>query len=420
MTAIEAGMHRIQVNGEMHKIPGGDLLSVPGLRGAGVHCGLKQHGELDLAIVAAEHPWIAAGMFTRNQLPAAPVLLCRGRLAHTPAARAVVINSGNANALTGADGARDAALMAEWTEDLCGGPALVLSTGVIGEPLPMERVEAGIKMAAAALSDDAGAQVAQAMLTTDTCQKICALRVHLGHEVGEPDRWVTVGRVAKGSGMIHPDMATMLCVLATDAPLSADAADLVLRRAVDQSFHQITVDGDTSTNDTVLLLADGEAGATIEIDDPRVGILEEAVCVVASDLARQIVADGEGATRLMELFVTGAADADQARKVARAVTGSLLVKTTLAGGDPNWGRIMAAAGASGTRLLPESMSLTIGEVPVMEDGVLLDADPAALARHFSAAEVRVALDLGLGTAATRMITSDITREYVAINADYHT
>jgi len=391
------------------EIPGGDLLSVNGLRGAGVASGLKESGDLDLALVVGSEPWTAAGVFTRSRLPAAPVTLCRERLAEQPQARAVVINSGNANALTGARGDADARRMARRTEELCGGPVLVLSTGVIGVPLPLDAVVRGIGEAAARLRGDAGDEVARAMLTTDTRTKTCAVRVAVGERV------VTVGGVAKGSGMIHPDMATMLALIAVDLPVSPSALDALLRRAVDRSFHEITVDGDTSTNDSVLLLAGGEGEPVSEVPGPVAGAVEQ----VAARLARMIVEDGEGASRVMELSVTGGATDAHARLVARAVATSSLVKTALAGGDPNWGRILAAAATVDHPLEVARITLTLGGVKVFA-GRPLEVDQGAVDRSFSAPSVEVALDLGQGTGRARMLSSDLTRRYVEINADYRT
>jgi glutamate N-acetyltransferase/amino-acid N-acetyltransferase len=404
----------------VREIEEGTLLSVPGLRGAALSSGIKETGRPDLALVVSDEPVAAAGVFTRNALPAAPVKLCRRRLAREPRGRAVVINSGNANAMTGDRGDRDAAAMAERLEERCGGPALVLSTGIIGVPMPMDRILGGIDRAAAELSPDAGEAVAEAMLTTDTRIKTCAVEVKLPADDGAAPARVVVGGVAKGSGMIHPDMATMLAVIATDAPLGQDAICSTLRAAVQRSFNEITVDGDTSTNDTVLLLAGGAQTRPILADTPRHAVLQAGIDVVAEQLARMIVADGEGATRVMELRVTGARGDDEARLVARTVTDSLLVKTALAGGDPNWGRILAAAANAGIPLRQEELSLSIGGHAVFAGGGPIGAHEQEIAKAFSDAEVVVELDLGRGDGRARMLTSDITKGYVEINAEYHT
>jgi len=399
----------------------GDLLSVPGWTGSAVHCGLKADRALDLTVVSAAGVRTAAGVFTRNQLPAAPVRWCRRQLAAQPRARSLVINSGNANAMTGPDGDDHARQMAERLAVRCGGPALVLSTGVIGVLLPVDQVVAGIDEAAAKLSPGAGSDVAEAMRTTDTFAKRAAVRLELGATAdggwGNP---ITVGGVAKGSGMIHPDMATMLAVIATDAELDPAAAQHVLQRAVDASFHEITVDGDTSTNDAVLLFAGGAPMKSVGLDDPRLATIEQAVTAVADGLAQQIVRDGEGATRVMDLRVTGADSAAEARQVARAVADSLLVKTALAGGDANWGRMLAAAANAGVPLEADRLALSIGGVRVFDGGGPTAVDEATLAAAMSHRLVHVELELGVGQATARMRSSDLTKGYVAINSEYTT
>lgn len=403
------------------RLADGGLLSVPGLRGAAVASGVKPSGDLDLALVDLGRVMTAAAVFTRNELCAPPVTVCRERLAEQPRARCLVVNSGNANAMTGARGAADARAMLERAEAHCGGPALVLSTGVIGVPLPLDRVLDGIDRAAEQLHDDAGDEVARAMLTTDTCTKTAARRVRLPAADGGSPRTVTVGGVAKGSGMIHPDMATMLAVIATDAPLAPAAAAAILRRAVDRSFHTITVDGDTSTNDAVLLLAEAAGESAVAVDSEAGRRLAAAVTAVAGELALAIVRDGEGASRVARIEVTGGRDEDEARRVARAIAGSSLVKTALAGGDPNWGRILAAAANAGVGLVGERLRLRLGGHEVFADGLpLTGVDQGALDAAFSADEVLIELELGLGPAAATMYTSDLTKGYVEINSEYTT
>ncbi len=401
-------------------VEGGGLLSVPGVSGAAVATGVKPSGGLDLALVDLGRPVTAAAVFTRNELAAPPVGICRRRLEADPRARAVVINSGNANAMTGERGVADAEAMVERVEARCGGPALVLSTGVIGVPLPLDRVLDGIDRAAAGLSPDAGDDVARAILTTDTCTKQSAVRVRLPATADDGERTVTVGGVAKGSGMIHPDMATMLAVVATDAPLEPAAARTLLARAVDRSFHTITVDGDTSTNDAVVLLAGGADMPAVDTDDRRGELLARAVTRVAQDLAQAIIRDGEGASRVAEIRVTSARSRDEARRVARSVAGSSLVKTALAGGDPNWGRILAAAANARVGLDGSRLRLALGGVVVFAAGGPLRVDQAAVDRAFSRDEVLIELDLGLGEASARMYTTDLTKGYVEINSEYTT
>lgn len=398
---------------QIKEIAGGGLLSVPGLEGAGLSCGIKDSGAPDLALISASQPMTARGVFTRNRLAAAPVNFCRHALNEQPLAQSIVINSGNANAMTGERGEKDAAKMASQVEQQRPGPTLVLSTGIIGVPLPMEKILPGIDLALGQLRPDTDPQVAQAMLTTDSCTKMCAVKVSIDSET------FTVGGVAKGSGMIHPDMATMLAIMATDAPVTAAALDQILRYAVDRSFHEITVDGDTSTNDSVLLLAGGADASPLDLGDPRLEALRAAVTLVADDLANKIVADGEGASRVMEFWVVGASTKEQARAVARTVTKSLLVKTALAGGDPNWGRILAAAANAGHDLKAENLALSIAGMPVFKAGPL-PVDRQALDQAFSQSRVVVELNLGQGSQQARALTSDITKHYVVINSEYST
>ncbi|MCA9625046.1 MAG: bifunctional glutamate N-acetyltransferase/amino-acid acetyltransferase ArgJ, partial [Myxococcales bacterium] len=351
-----------------------------------------------------------AGMFTTSATAAAPVHLCRRVLARHETVRSIVVNSGNANALTGSHGEDAAAAMAVATERVCGGPALVLSTGVIGVPLPVDRVVDGIAATAAELSREASVGVARAILTTDTCTKTHALE---GRHQG---RTFTVGGIAKGSGMIHPNMATMLAVMATDMPVPAPELRALLERVVDRSFHEISVDGDTSTNDAVVLLAPPARDCT----RAALETLEEAVTEVARRLAGLIIEDGEGATRVLDLQVIGAAREPDARAVAKAVARSSLVKTALAGGDPNWGRILAAAGTAGVALDPRSLSLDIGPHRVFHRGQPTFADGDLLARVFEQDRVTVTLDLGTGAAISRVLTTDLTHRYVEINSEYTT
>ena len=397
-------------------IPAGNLLSVPGWRGAAVAAGLRTSSGADLALIQAEAPCPAAGVFTRNRLPAAPVLFCRERLAGRPEARTIVINAGIANAMTGAQGRAVAEATAERAESLCGGPALVLSTGVIGVPLPEAALLAGLEEAAAQLSraPAAGRAVAEAIMTTDTHPKAAALRVDL------PGGEATVGGMAKGSGMIHPNMATMLSVVTTDLPVAPALLDGILRRAVDRSFHEISVDGDTSTNDTVLLLAGAGSEPVARDDDPRLAPLEGAVTALMQQLASAIVHDGEGVSRVMELHVVGASSDAEARRVAVSVARSPLVKTALAGGDPNWGRILGAAANADVPLDGERLVLTLGGVRVFAGGLPLAVDQATVDAAFQAPDVLVDLSLGDGPGRARMLTSDFTKDYVRINADYRT
>jgi len=395
---------------KMTPLPGG-LFAVPGLRGAACRTGVKPSGDLDLALVVADRPMSAAGMFTTSEAAAAPVHLCRRVLDAGDRVRSIVINSGNANALTGRRGDDDAVAMALATERHCGGPALVLSTGVIGVPLPVDKVVDGIERAAGELSVDDDGKVARAILTTDTCTKNHAVKVDDG------ERTFTVGGIAKGSGMIHPNMATMLAVIATDAPLPAAPLRAMLKRAVDRSFHEISVDGDTSTNDAVLLLASGDGEP---LSEQGLACLEQAVTAVARRLAEKIIEDGEGKSRIMEVVVSHASSEEEARAVASAVARSSLVKTALAGGDPNWGRIVAAAGTAGIPIDFARVSASLADRQVFRKGQPVAYEEKELAELFSRDRVRVELDLARGDHRGRMLTTDLTRRYVEINSEYTT
>src|SRR5256714_5342351 len=325
-------------------IPDGSVTSPGGFTAAAAHAGLKSGGALDVALLLSTTSCATAGVFTRNALRAAPVSYDPDRLTERPGrVPAVAMNARVANACTSAPGLESARAMARCAEEATGLPprtALVLSTGVIGVPLPIDKVAAALRQAAAKLSSDAGVDAARAIMTTDTRPKHCAVRL-------EGTTAITIGGVAKGAGMIHPDMATLLGVITTDAVSEPGVLGPFLRRVADRTFNAISVDGDTSTNDTVLLLANGSSG----IDPSRDGTLwkhfEEAVIEVARTLALAVAVDGEGATKQLQSHVVGAPTEANAREVGRAIARSSLVKTAIYGGDPNWGRVLAAAGAAG-------------------------------------------------------------------------
>ncbi len=406
-------------------VPGAQVLAggvaAPlGFEASGVHAGIKQKRP-DLALLYSRAVCSAAAVFTTNRVQAAPVLLTREHLAKSGGrARAVVVNSGNANACTGSRGLADAREMASQTAAALGvapEEVLVASTGVIGVPLPMEVVVPGIRRAAAQLSREGGAAAARAILTTDTRPKEAALALTL-----TDGRVVRVGGMAKGSGMIHPNMATMLAFITTDAPVAPHDLAGLLRAAVDDSFNMITVDGDTSTNDMALLLANGQAGGPALAPGTRDFLaLQAGVGAVATYLAREIARDGEGARRLIEVQVQGAQDNAQARQAARAIARSNLVKTAVAGADANWGRIVAAAGYSGACLDPERLSVWLGDVQVVRDGIAADYDESDAAGALCEPEVTIRVDLGTGgTGRATAWTCDMTEEYVRINASYRT
>ncbi len=393
-----------------------------GFRAAASACGLKPSGAPDLALVVSQHECTGAGVFTRNQLPAAPVILDRETLReNSDRLWGVVVNSGVANACTGAAGeqaAQEMQRLAAASIDADPNQVLVLSTGVIGVQLDLAKLELGIGQSAAGLSADNGLAAAEAIMTTDTQPKQLAVSVEL------PGGAVTIGGMAKGSGMIHPDMATMLAVLTTDAKVASPVLQGLLGDAVEQSFNRISVDGDTSTNDSVLLLANGASGVEVE-DASAVARFAEALESVCQTLAQEIVRDGEGASKFVTLSVVGAADEASALKVAKTIATSPLVKTALAGEDPNWGRVLAAAGRAGIKLDPNRLSLWIGsagadELQLVQAGESAGWDPASAASILADPEITIRLDLGLGQASATVWTCDLTHDYISINANYRT
>jgi len=383
------------------------VTAAQGFAASGVHCGIRKERR-DVALVCSLVPATGAAMFTANRVQAAPVVVSREHL-ELAQPQAVIANSGNANAATGVRGELDARATAAETArllDLQTEEVLVLSTGVIGVPLPLGSVLSGVRGAAAALSPEGGSYAADAILTTDTHAK-----ESVAHGPG-----FTVGAMAKGSGMIHPDLATMLAVMTTDFPLEPGEAIEFLRPAVEASFNSISVDGECSTNDTVILLANGESG--VERTPATDEAFALAVRKVCAELAAQIVADGEGVTVTAEIHVRGAASAPEARAIARRIATSPLVKTALFGHDANWGRVLAAAGSAPynggfAHLDPSLVGLRFNGTEVLAQGSPLGVEP-----DVSGPSCTIELELGLGDAAATYLTSDLTYDYVRINADY--
>ncbi|AEG13974.1 Arginine biosynthesis bifunctional protein ArgJ [Desulfofundulus kuznetsovii DSM 6115] len=395
----------------------GGVTAPQGFLAAGVAAGVKYKGRRDIALIFSEVPARAAGVFTTNLVKGAPVVVTMERIARGRA-RAVVVNSGNANTCNGEQGIRDARAMAQETARVLNIPeedVLVASTGVIGQPMPMDRILPGIAAAARELSSGGGAAAAEAIMTTDTEPKETALSLTLsGHTV-------TIGGMAKGSGMIHPSMATMLCFITTDAAVSAPCLQEMLRHAVDRSFNMISVDGDTSTNDMVLALANGRAGnPEITAENEDYHLLRDALTEVCTRLARAVARDGEGATKLLEVKVINAASEKDARLAARAVVASNLVKTAIYGRDANWGRIICAAGYSGAHFDPDRVDIYLGDIMVARDGVALPFDEEAASSVLAGREVRVLVDLKSGEYEATAWGCDLTGEYVNINASYRT
>jgi glutamate N-acetyltransferase/amino-acid N-acetyltransferase len=400
----------------------GSVTSPAGFSAGAAACGLKKPGKLDLTLLYSERDCTAAAVFTRNQVVAAPVILDREILSTSSSRiRGIVANAGIANACTGEQGLLAARQTQEAAaEHLSCRPEqlFVLSTGVIGVQLPMAKIREGLHLATGDLAGTNGPKAAQAIMTTDTRPKQVAIQVPLagGH--------ITIGGMAKGSGMIHPDMATMLAVITTDADIPADLLQQLLVEAVEPTFNCISVDGDTSTNDTVLLLANGAARVSL-VDQESLDRFGEGLNQVCMELAKMIIRDGEGASKFVEILVSGARTRDEAKAVAATIATSPLVKTALAGNDPNWGRIMMAAGRAGVSFDQNRVGLWTcnpGSSPLglVIGGMPTDYAEADAVAIFSRPEINLHLDLGQGSAEAILWTTDLTHEYVSINGDYRT
>ncbi|MGI9861108.1 bifunctional ornithine acetyltransferase/N-acetylglutamate synthase [Moorella naiadis] len=396
----------------------GGITAPRGFVAAGVHAGLKKD-KLDLALIVSEVPATAAAVYTRNRVKAAPLLVTAEHL-KSGGARAIVANSGNANACTGERGYRDAREMAAVTAAAVGcepWQVVVASTGVIGVPLPMDKITAGIEAAAAGLAVEGGGDAAAAILTTDTRIKEIAVQLPLGGAT------VTIAGIAKGSGMIHPNMGTMLCFLTTDVAIEPEDLKQALRTVVDRTFNMVTIDGDTSTNDMAVILANGCAdNAPLTIEEHAV--FRNGLEYVCRYLARLIARDGEGASKLITVEVHGAATEMAARQVARAVAGSNLVKSAIFGADANWGRIICAAGYSGAEIDPEKIDIYLASRAGRE-AMTAGGEPLPFSEEKAAAilkedEITIILDLNQGAAAATAWGCDLTYDYVKINASYRT
>jgi glutamate N-acetyltransferase/amino-acid N-acetyltransferase len=390
----------------------GDVTSPAGYRASGVYCGLKK-SNLDLALVVSDRPAAAAGVFTTNLVKAAPVLYSQ-RIVASGAARAMVCNSGNANACTGEAGLRDTQETAARVADelgLVSNQVIVASTGVIGVPLDMEKLRAGIPRVVAELGTS-GDSAARAIMTTDNFPKTCAARFRVG------DTEVTIGGMTKGAGMIHPDLATTLCFLTTDAGVAAEPLQAALVAAVAGSYNSITVDGDTSTNDSVVVLANGASTVQIESGTPEYELFVQALTTVALDLAKMIVRDAEGGTKLIAIRVEGARDDAEARRAAFTIANSPLVKTAFYGCQANWGRILAAAGRAGVAMNEAASEVWFNDIRVVHDGLAVGRDLRAAEAEMRKPEVAVRVNLGVGSGQALVWTSDLTEEYIRINGSY--
>ena len=394
------------------------ITAVKGVRAAGIHAGIKAADVKDLALIVTDTPAVVAGVFTKNSVTAAPVLVCREHLTDGRA-QAVIVNSGNANACTGELGMANARRMAAVTAaalNIDESLVLVSSTGVIGQQLPMEPLEKGIRTAADALTTEGGADAAEAIMTTDTHPKSVAAEILID---GKP---VRIGGIAKGSGMIAPNMATMLSYLTTDARINADTLQHALTRVVDDTYNLLTVDTDRSTNDTVLIFATGSA-ENRDIRTPDTDAYEtfcEGLAFVCTELVKLLARDGEGATKLVEVVVKGAKNRGDAEKAARAVAESPLVKTAIFANDANWGRMMMAIGKSGAEFHPYQVGIYLGDYQLVKDGMDAGYDEETATALFAEDPVRITIDLSAGDAEITVWTCDYSYDYIRINADYRT
>ncbi|MEW6511977.1 MAG: bifunctional glutamate N-acetyltransferase/amino-acid acetyltransferase ArgJ [Bacteroidota bacterium] len=419
-------VHKAREGLESHKgdgqpafveIPGG-VTAPKGFRAAGIHCGVKK-AKRDLCLLVSDSPASGAAVLTTNVVQAAPILVVKEQLKASKTFRAIVVNSGNANACTGDRGMNDAWAMTRETAralHLAEQEVLVASTGVIGQFLPVEKILAGISVAASQLSVQGANNAAEAIMTTDTFVKECAVRFTLD---GVP---VTIGGMAKGSGMIAPNMATMLAFVTTDAAVEPALLQLALEQATARSFNRITVDGDTSTNDMATVLANGASGAGKLTTATGEGFIKFAVALehVLVKLAKMIVVDGEGATKFIEVNVKGAKSEQDADKAARAVANSNLVKTAIHGEDANWGRILAAVGYSGIAFDPSKVEILFGGLPILRPNYVIDFSEEEAKTILSQKEIAITVDLHTGDAEATFWTCDLSKEYVAINANYRT
>ena len=398
-------------------IKDGTVTTPRGFHAGATAAGIKQGSKdkLDLGILFSQEPCVAAGLFTTSRIKSAPVVLCRERLKKGRAI-AVVVNSGCANASTGESGLADAVEMAALTAKAIGADpeeVLIASTGVIGQRLPMERIRDGLNHIS--LSDNGGHELARAMMTTDTVPKETAVAV------SAEGLQFTIGGVVKGSGMIHPNMATLLCFLTTDAIVEPDFLQQALRRSADISFNMVSVDGDTSPSDTLLLLANGMAGnPAISPGSQPAELFQQALDRVCIHLAKAVARDGEGATRLLEVTVNGAASKTDAALAARTIVSSPLWKAAVYGRDPNWGRVVAALGRSGAEVEEARLDLCIGDIPVLKGGMPQPYNESDVVRVLEKEEVPVTLELNLGTGSATAWGCDLTEKYVIINSQYTT
>ncbi len=388
-----------------------------GFKAAGVKAGIKKSGNLDLALIYTEKEAAVAGVFTKNAVAAAPVIVDKEHIKDGKA-HAIVANAGCANACTGEIGLKNAQEMAKLAAAELGCDpydVLVGSTGIIGVNLPMDKMAAGIKAAAAELSEEGSVNAGNAIITTDTYSKACSFAVEIG------GKEVRFGAIAKGSGMIQPNMATMLCYISTDANIGAPLLQKTLSDIVEVTFNMISVDGDMSTNDTVLVLANGEAGnAEIQEGTEAYSKFYDALKTICQELSKRIAADGEGATKFLTINVNGTKNFEDAKTVAMSIAKSPLVKTAFFGEDPNWGRVICAVGYAGVPMVPEKTVIKFGDIPVYANGLGADFDAEKLAQVMAEHDIVIDVEMGMGDASATVWSCDFSYEYVKINGEYHT
>lgn len=399
----------------MQILENGSVTSPRGFTAAAVAAEIKYTGRTDLAIVYSKVPAQAAAVYTLNQFKAAPLRVTEENIINGTA-QAIVVNSGIANAGMGAEGMRLAREMSDCAAEALGiakDDVVVASTGVIGMPLPMDRVKAGIQKASQGLYSDGGHDAAKAIMTTDTVCKEMAVQLRIDGKL------VTIGAMAKGSGMIHPNMATMLGFITTDVNIDNKALRAAFKANIDDSFNMVSVDGDTSTNDMVVILANGQAGnAVLTEESPDFPLFRQALREICIAMAQKIAGDGEGATKLVECTVTGAATKLDARLAAKAIIASSLVKTAIYGNDANWGRIACAAGYSGAQFDPDKVNIFIGDVQVAQNGMGLEFDEVKATETLKQKKVNILVKFNIGTEEATAWGCDLTYDYVSINADY--
>lgn len=387
-------------------------------KASGASAGLKKDGAFDLALICADEACPAAAVFTTNLVQAAPVLCCRDKISRTGKAQAVIANSKNANACTGEQGLKDAYAMAEAAAEKLGidpDHVLVASTGVIGHPLPLEKIKNAVPQLVNKLSVDGIDDAAKAIMTTDTFPKLATASCVIDGKT------ITCTGIVKGAGMIHPDMATMLCFVMTDAAADSAILDRILKSAVDSTFNCISVDGDTSTNDVVVLMANGRAGNKLVAEwGGEAEKLAEMVESVCRELAIQIVRDGEGVTKFVEVHVSGAPSDKAAKKVGATISTSMLVKTAMFGNDANWGRILAAAGRSGVQFDPNLVDISIGGLELMKAGTPLGFSEEKALEILKERDIKIDVNLHAGSGKAIYYTTDLSYDYIKINADYRT